>query len=107
MAKVTRRRFLQGASVGAAAVGALAVGPGLVAKHSGSVTAASRGPAAGGGASAPSVAAAQTTTATASTGQIVAYVRDASKGEVAIFVGTREIIRHDPDLAARLAHAVA
>lgn len=38
----------------------------------------------------------------ASSEPVVAYVRDRAKGEVALFIGTREIIRRDPDLVARL-----
>ena len=107
MAKVTRRRFLQGASVGAAAVGVLAVGPSLGTSHSAAGASASRAPSAAPGAGAASASAHDALTTTAASEPIVAYVRDPSKGEVAIFVGTREIIRQDPDLAARLSHAIA
>jgi hypothetical protein len=110
MDKVTRRKFLQGASVGAAAVGVLAVGPGLMANrssdHGGEMKSASRATAAPGAVG----AARQTTDARATTGAnepVMAYVRDAAKGEVVIFAGTREITRNDPDLAARLLHATA
>ncbi len=33
---------------------------------------------------------------------LVAYVRDAAKGEVVLMIGTREVVRNDPGLAARL-----
>jgi hypothetical protein len=36
----------------------------------------------------------------------VAHIRDLSTGEIGLFSGTREIILHDPQLAARLARAV-
>ena len=38
---------------------------------------------------------------------IVAYVGMDGRGEVRLFVGDREIIRHDPGLALRLAQAAA
>jgi hypothetical protein len=104
MATITRRTFLQGASVGAAAVGAVALGHGIAADHSSTVTSASRGSAAAPGASG---SANRALTQTAASEPVMAYVRDATKGEVVIFVGTREIVRRDPDLAARLMHAVA
>jgi hypothetical protein len=39
------------------------------------------------------------------TGPIVARVRDVASGEVTVYVGTREVRRHDPALAASLARA--
>lgn len=36
---------------------------------------------------------------------LVAYVRDAHTGEVAVMVGEREVVVHDPELAARIARA--
>lgn len=36
---------------------------------------------------------------------VVAYVRDASSGEVGILVGEQEIVTHDPALARRLRNA--
>ena len=110
MPKVSRRKFIQGASVGAAAVGVLAVGPGLVASQTGTVKQASRGPAvlpSLSGASSRSSASKDALTKTAASEPVMAYVRDPSKGEVAIFVGTREIIRQDPELAARIMHLTA
>jgi hypothetical protein len=35
---------------------------------------------------------------------LVAYVRDAHTGEVAVMVGEREVVVHDRELAARIAH---
>jgi hypothetical protein len=36
---------------------------------------------------------------------LVAYVRDAHTGEVAVMVGDREVVVHDRELAARIARA--
>lgn len=33
---------------------------------------------------------------------LVAHVRDASRGDVALLVGTREVVYHDPELVGRL-----
>ncbi len=41
------------------------------------------------------------------TGPIVARVSDVASGEVTVYVGTRELRRHDPALAASLARAAA
>jgi hypothetical protein len=38
---------------------------------------------------------------------LVAYVRDLGKGEVSVYVGTREITVRDPELVARLSQAVS
>lgn len=35
-------------------------------------------------------------------GDVVAHVRDASTGDVAIMVGTREVVHRDPQLVGRL-----
>jgi hypothetical protein len=39
-------------------------------------------------------------------GPLVAYVRDARAGEVAVLAGEREVVVHDRDLAARIANVV-
>jgi hypothetical protein len=89
MAKLSRRAFLQtsvGTATGAAAVasGGLATG-GLLAAIAGST---------------PVEAAA------ASGGEpVMAYVRDASKGEVTLLVGQRQVTRRDPQLVSRLQRA--
>ncbi|MBV8303471.1 MAG: hypothetical protein JOZ04_04620 [Acidimicrobiia bacterium] len=36
---------------------------------------------------------------------LVARVRDAATGEIELFLGERQVIYHDPDLAARLVRA--
>ena len=97
MAPVTRRRFLAKASMSAAALGALAGGiaSGLVAvpRLAGALgrvrgtTATARG------------------TTTNQPEAMVAHVRNAKTGEVALLVGTREIIYRDPGLVARLVGA--
>jgi hypothetical protein len=83
--QLTRGGFLKRTSVGAAALGALAV-PGL-ADHM--------------------VAAAHAAEAsrTSQRGPLVAYVRDVASGEVALLVGTREVVVRDPELVARLVRA--
>jgi len=89
MAKLSRRAFLQtsvGTATGAAAVasGGMAAG-GLLAAIAGG---------------APVEAAASGTG-----GPMVAFVRDASKGEVTLLVGHREVTRRDPQLVSRLQRA--
>lgn len=86
MAKVTRRGFIAKSSAGAAAVGALAVAPGLAAAH-----AAPKAPLAGG--------------SVLLNEALVAHVRDAASGEIAILVGDREVIVRDRELVARLVQA--
>jgi hypothetical protein len=87
MAKLTRRGFIKDATAGAAAVGAIAVVPGMAVAH----------------------AAPKDWTARASAkkveGPLVAHVRNYATGEVAILVGTREIIVHDHALVSRLVKA--
>ncbi|HKZ89503.1 MAG TPA: twin-arginine translocation signal domain-containing protein [Thermoplasmata archaeon] len=79
--KVSRRSFLKKSAAGAVAAGALAAAPSLllVAERT-----------AGG-------------VVDGVTTPLVAYVKDAAKGEVVIMVGTREVTRKDPGLVARLA----
>jgi hypothetical protein len=91
--KLSRRTLLFRASAGAAAAGALVTAPQLLQ----SAVAAERGQkAAPTGAQPP---------ASSSAEPVVAYVRDQSRGEVALYIGTREIIRHDPELVRRLLQA--
>lgn len=74
-----RRRFLAIAGAGAAAVGVVAVAPSAEAKP------------------------AATTVPAEATQPLVAYVRNAHTGEVAVMVGEREVVVHDRELAARIA----
>lgn len=86
MAKLTRSGFIKKTSAGAATIGALAAAPSLTAAHAASEalapdhTAALREP-------------------------MLAHVRNAASGEIAILVGTREVIVHDRELVKRLAKA--
>lgn len=87
MAKVTRRRFLGATTAGAAAVGTLIAAPGLTNVAD---------------ASAPSPI---TLSREELAGPLVAHVRNLSTGEIALMVGTREIVYHDRKLVARLLRA--
>ena len=84
MNKPSRRGFLAAAGAGAAAVGAASVAP---------KAAAAARPDAG----QPAVP------RSGHTEPLVAYVRDAHTGEVAVMVGEQEVVVHDHDLAARIA----
>ncbi|HWE61142.1 MAG TPA: twin-arginine translocation signal domain-containing protein [Chloroflexota bacterium] len=87
MAPVTRRGFIKHASVGAATVGALSTLPTLATAHAArGIAASDRGHA---GLHEP----------------LAAVVRDVRTGEIALLIGTREVIVHDPDLAMRLVKA--
>ena len=79
MAVSTRRGFLTMAGVGAAAVGAGSIAPAAQAKPV-------RAPA-------------------DAQGPLVVYVTDMQRGELTLMHGEREVVIHDRDLAARLAHA--
>src|SRR5947209_20354149 len=78
MAKLTRRGFLGKSSAGAATLGALLAVPGLT-----EAVEAASGPT-------------HHLTKAELAGPIVAHVRDLSTGEIAILVGTREIVYRDP-----------
>jgi hypothetical protein len=83
MNDLSRRRFLTHTSIGIAFAGALAVVPG--------VATALKLPA-------PSTGGAQAM----SSEPLVAHVRDLASGEIALLVGTEQVISRDRDLAARL-----
>jgi hypothetical protein len=38
---------------------------------------------------------------------VVAYIRDASSGEISLFVGSREVTVHDSSIVAKLASAAS
>ncbi len=80
--KFSRRSFLRTTAVGAAAVGALAAAPQILKITENATAANSAGD--------PSI-------------PLVAYVRDAAKGEVVVMWGTKEIVAKDPALVSRLA----
>ena len=75
----SRRTVLKSAAAGAAAIGLIGAGRGLATGASGARASIETG-------SAP----------------LVAYVSDARKGEIVVMVGTREIVRRDAGLVARL-----
>jgi hypothetical protein len=87
MTDLTRRSFLKQTSVGAATLGLLSSLPALAAIPDSPQ------------ATNPGVPAA------AFSGPMIAHVRDVATGEVALLVGAREIIFHDPQLVARLMKA--
>ena len=82
MAEHSRRNFLTTASLGAAAIGVAAASPALRSSASGAGGRLHQGP-------------------------LMAYVQDARRGDIAVMVGELEIVRHDPELAARLAAIAA
>ena len=82
MAEHSRRNFLTTASLGAAAIGVAAASPGLRSSGSGAAGRLHEGP-------------------------LMAYVQDARRGDIAVMVGELEIVRHDPELATRLAAIAA
>lgn len=85
---VTRRGFLKGVAAGAVAAGVLANTPALLRGSEGELWDASGLEALAGGAA-----------------PIVAYVRDVGNGEVAVMIGTREVVRRDLGLVARILSA--
>lgn len=87
MAQLTRRVLLKKTSLSAAAIGALMAVPGLTAAHASAALAETDSP------------------ADTSSEPLVAYVHDTAKGEIALLVGTREIIVQDRELVKRLLKA--
>jgi hypothetical protein len=88
VSKLTRRGFIHtsvGAATGLAAAGAL----GAAAPLAGALVRPDRNAPLGHGAPQP----------------MVAYVRDASRGEIALMVGDREVSYHDSEMVARLIKA--
>ncbi len=88
MSAVTRRSFFHQTTVGAAAVAVLATAPVVL------------------GASRLSAIPFPDAAVPPLAGPLVAYLRDPAKGEVALFVGTREIVLQDHELVSRLLKAV-
>ena len=87
MTDLNRRSFLKQTSLGAATLGLLSSLPALAAIPDSQ-------------ARKPEVPAASFS------GPMIAHVSDAATGEVALLVGVREIVFHDPQLVARLMKAV-
>lgn len=92
MESVNRRTFLKQAGMTAAAVGAVAAVPGSIGV-AGATTA--------GAVHQPQLTHDEVHAAPA----IVAQVRNAASGEIALFVGEREVTIHDRSVAARLVRA--
>lgn len=84
MDQPNRRGFLALAGAGAAVAGAVAIAPSAEASTA-----------------APGEVPAHVTE------PLVAYVRDAHTGEVAVMIGEREVVVHDRELTARIARAVS
>lgn len=96
--RISRRTFFSRTGAGAAAVGALAAAPHLLGSQTRPALAAAGRPAGAGGAIA-------TAPALASSEPVIAHVRDRATGEIALYVGTREIVTRDPELVSRLLQA--
>jgi hypothetical protein len=98
MKPIERRAFLTRGSMAVAAAGVVTAVPGLA---SGLVAVEQDAP------EAESLAAGATAAGeTLSMDEpLVAHVRDLATGEIGLFSGTREIVFHDPSLAARLFRA--
>ncbi len=88
MAKLTRRVFFKQTTASVATLGVLAAAPGLVAVSED-----------------PEVVENDLSTF-ALPATLIAHVRDLATGEVALMVGTQEIVYRDPDLVMRLLKAV-
>ena len=95
MNKPSRRGFLAAAAAGAAAVGAASVAP--------KAAAARADAGARPGAAARADAGESAVPRSGHTEPLVAYVRDAHTGEVAVMIGEQEVVVHDHELAARIA----
>lgn len=85
-ARMSRRRFLTRASAGAVTVGAFSSIPVLTASASVQRSVPEKS-------GLPPVTSSE---------PLVVYVHNPSAGEVSIMVGTDEVIRHDPELVARI-----
>lgn len=83
MGQPSRRIFLKHASLSTVVVGAAVVTPALLGAGDASAAGLRAGP--------------------SHVGPFMAYVDDARAGDIVVMVGEREIVHHDPDLAARLA----
>ena len=96
MSEGTRRIFLAGSGVGAAAVGLAAMTPAMVGSKAAATTVS------------PDVLLSSAESgSSALTGPLVAVVRDVSEHEISLMVGEEEIVVHDSELVARLVRATA
>ncbi len=97
---LTRRAVLRAGTLGAAAVGAAGMMPGLVGSLAGAA------PEASGLAAEATEAAPEASGLTAEvSGPIVAHITDASAGELSLYIGENQIAYRDPALVARLLRA--
>lgn len=87
MAGLSRKSFIEQASVGAAAAAAFVTMPGYALARENTQTSTRHGE------------------TTAQRGPILAHVRDTETGEIAVMFGTREVIIHDRAVANRLLQA--
>ena len=101
MDNLTRRRFLGWTTAGAAGAGLLAVLPRLASSSTSSAATASR-PTTASGSQPAAVLAPAAASPSAWSDPVVAYVHNASSGDLSLMVGTTEVTLHDPDLVARL-----
>lgn len=102
MSEGTRRVFLAGSGVGAAAVGLAAV-TSVVATGTAGTLPGSVGPA--GTPDSGALLASAESAASSLTGSLVAVVHDVAANEVSLMVGEEEIVVHDQELVARLVRA--
>ena len=80
--RMSRRKFLRSAAVGAATVGALAAAPNMIGLTEN--------------------AGADLSLAAGSGDPVVAYVQDAGTGTIVVMSGTKEFVTRDPILVSRL-----
>jgi len=99
MAEMSRRKFLQHGSLGVAAAAALATVPNVAR------TALAPGSSRSGAAATAGATGAATDTELATSGPVMVHLADARTGEIHLYVGERELTRHDPALAAAIARA--
>lgn len=93
MEKISRRRFLQQSGTGVAAAGAFAAlskFPGVTRVRRKEVVHAA-------GVAKPA--------GLSTSGPLVVHIPDPHTGQLHVMFGTREVVRHDPALVARLVHA--
>jgi len=96
MSEGTRRIFLAGSGVGAAAVGLAAMTPSMIGSKAGATTVLPG-----------ALLSSAESGSSALTGSLVAVVRDVSEHEVSLMVGEEEIVVHDAEHVARLVRATA
>lgn len=93
-----RRKFLKGSTVAAGLAGAMTVVPGALPALAKSTT-TTRG---GARAAAMGAQAHDSASGTGTNEPVVAHVRDAKKGEIDVFIGTKHFTLQDRALASRI-----